>query len=117
MPTRDQFVVLADAYRIELRRRGLLILPLMIIAIIGFVLMAGLTGRVLGNHSVVIGIWIIVFFGGIFALTFYQAKSRESLAKKCGLTCSNCYHVLALNDLKLVTATGNCPSCGVRFYS
>jgi len=117
MKTRDDFIVLAEAYRLELRRRAFILLPIMVIAIIACVLLAGALGRLLGNHPVVIGIWIVIFFLVMLGLNFCQVKSQQSLARKCGLVCPQCSRVFQARDLKLVIATHNCPYCGSRVYS
>ena len=109
--------MLADAYRLELRRRAFVLLPAMVIAILACVLLAAALGRFLGNHSVLLGIWIVIFFLVILGLNFYQQKSQQSLASKCGLVCPQCSRAFQTNDLKRVIATKSCPYCGSQVYS
>jgi ribosomal protein S27AE len=116
MKTREEFVLLADEYRKEIRRRSFVMLPAMVIGIIGFVMIAGVMGRYLGNHSPLIGVWILGFFLALFALSFYQTKSQESLARKFELVCPQCSRVLGAN-LNLVIATHHCPRCGQSVFS
>jgi hypothetical protein len=117
MKTREEFIRLVDAYRTETRRRGMLALPAMIGAILGWIVIAGVMGRLLGNHSVLIGIWIILFFLVILFLNHYQIKSQDSLARKFELICPACSRTLGFRDFKLAIATHNCPHCGALIYS
>jgi ribosomal protein S27AE len=116
MKTREEFVLLANAYRKEWGWRSSLIFTAFI-----FVFIASFAIAILASHLAMnprVRSWISVtlwFAPGVF-LIFYKVKSKESLARKLELVCPSCSRAL-MNDLKLATATHNCPYCGNPVFS
>ena len=107
MKTREEFVASVEAYRAKTRRYAFFLAPLIALLIIGNILVLAVLSHLLGKHSPLLGIWILVFFLGVLGLNIFQAWYYKNLAKNCGLVCPECGRVVIGRDLKLVTATHN----------
>ncbi len=117
MKTRDQFVLLAEAFRKEVFWRSCLLL---LATLIGFFASGAVTGVIVhssGLYKEGFLIWAVFFFLTILVTFLYQIKSQESLARKLELACPSCSRAIKPADLKRATATQNCPYCGNRIYS
>jgi MFS-type transporter involved in bile tolerance (Atg22 family) len=117
MKTREQFVLLAEAYQVELRRRGLVLLPFMVLMSLLSIVLAEVLDYYLKSDTVLVGIWIVLFFSMLLGVNFYQAKSQQSLARKFELFCPACSRVITVRYLNVAIATHNCPYCGASVYS
>ena len=118
MKTREEFVLLADEYRKEIRWRAWLFLLAILLSFFVAIAPALIITHIIGYHSAGGLIWIGIFLVILIGLNLYQSKSQESLARKMELVCPHCSRVLVRQlDLKLAIATHNCPHCGDRIFS
>jgi hypothetical protein len=116
MKTEAQFNLLARAYRKEVRWRGILLFPIVVIAATSCLELGGLFERFTNDHSGLTFMGASLAFLAIFGLNSYFIKSKEGLARKLDLICPNCSHVLRPDDFNMSATTDKCPWCRSRFF-
>jgi DNA-directed RNA polymerase subunit RPC12/RpoP len=107
MKTREEFLLLADAYKAELWRRAFLFVPIVVLA---FIAINSISGPKRGALNLVCLMMMVCF-------NLYLIKANESIARKLELVCLSCSRALHKTDLKQVTATQACPHCRQPLFS
>ncbi len=116
MKTREQFVLLAEAYRKEAGWRDWLMRFSLITAFFLTFALAAILKHFVFHH---IGGWIMIVLAlpMVSIVGFYEDKSKKRLARKLDLFCPSCVRTFGLSDFKIVIATHNCPYCGHLVFS
>ncbi len=117
MKTREEFVLLADAFRREAQWRAWLFFAALLLAFIISAAGSGVADYLLGLHQAGGWILIVLFLAMTAFLCFYKIKSMKSLAWKFELACPTCSRPVMPDDLKLTISTHNCPHCGSLLFS
>lgn len=117
MKTREEFVEAVAVYRLQARQYALIFLLAMVVFFVLSILLLAVLAHFLGKHSPLWALWFVVFFWGSFGFNRWQIRHAKQLAFACGLVCPECLGEASARDLKLITATHNCPYCGKQFFS
>src|SRR5579863_9456971 len=117
MKTREEFLASVDAYRVKTKQYFLLGFPLFFLSVI----IPPLTLFIFEQMHLVLGeqagpVVLIIWAYWVLALVGYPRWCCRKAAEKSGLVCANCSKVAKPSDVKLITASHNCPYCGKPFY-
>jgi uncharacterized membrane protein YhaH (DUF805 family) len=118
MQTQQEFAENAKVFRTRTEAMGVfLVLALFAFLIGGLALTISIQRmHIIGKNSPWWGLGLVLLFGFLILLPVINNRFCRSAALRCGLQCSKCLNVMKPVDLKILTATHNCPYCGVTFF-
>ena len=118
MQTQEEFAANAREFRERTRVFAIYSVVGLFMFLIGnFILMEFIVRQhILDKNS---SWWFVEFgvlAGGLFAISLIQVRFNRAVALRCKLQCPKCLSVAKPIDLKILTATHNCPYCGATFF-
>ena len=123
MKTREEFLAAVKAYRSKTRAYSFLWLPLLLFLFVWPLLLSEVLEhfQLVPNNfskmpSPLAGLIMFFWFGPMIALMYFVNNRVRRIVASCGLICPECAHTVDPAEIKLITATHNCPCCGLPFF-
>ena len=123
MKTRAEFLAAVKAYRSK-SKIYIFIWPLVVLAGFAWPILLieilrhfyVIPKNFLKGHSPGSFLLLLLWLGSMSGMVFLVTQYFKRMAISCGLVCPECSRIADPTDIKLITASHNCPYCGGTFF-